>query len=170
MPTVLCDEISVNSCELAQGDSSELWLLYSNTKKPESLSSPKFILLKKKCCSSITMPRNTQVCAQLRPSRNTNGQCCCAQHIQSWPRIIRFHLFSALKNSLHEHDYVAEHCRTLCTRGCRGSSVTFTGWGYRFLFKGGRRLLKKTKSIPENKYTFNNTVVKFCEIFKCLTW
>jgi hypothetical protein len=24
MPTVLCDEISVNSCELAQGDSSEL--------------------------------------------------------------------------------------------------------------------------------------------------
>lgn len=39
----------------------------------------------------------------------------------------------------------------------------FTGWEHLFLFKGGRRLLTKIRSIGENNYTFKN----FVKILMC---
>jgi hypothetical protein len=85
-----------------------------------------------------------------------------ASNQQSWPHTITmyFELLVPLKNGLWGQNYADdETLKNVVFQQLQRNDSNFTGWEHVFLFKGGRRLVTKIRSIWKNNYAFRNFVI-----------
>ena len=72
-----------------------------------------------------------------------------------------FELLVPLKNGLWGQNYVDDALKNVVFQQLQRNDSNFTGWEHLFLFKGGRRLVTKIRSIWKNNYALRNFVLIF---------